>query len=204
MQGTLFILSAPSGAGKTSLVKALLERDPQVQLSISHTTRMPRPGEVDGTHYHFVPVAEFETMLEQQLFVEHAQVFGNYYGTSQAWLRQRLDAGQDVLLEIDWQGAAQIRHGFERVCSIFIVPPSVEELRRRLVGRNQDSEEVIAGRLAESQSEMAHWSEFDYLIVNDQFDRALSQLHSIIEAYRLQTRLQSERYRSVLTALAGS
>lgn len=201
MQGTLFILSAPSGAGKTSLVKALLAQDAHIKLSVSHTTRPARSGEVDGVNYHFTTVAEFEQMLTQQAFVEHARVFGNYYGTSQAWLNQSLQAGQDVLLEIDWQGAEQIRHIFPQACSIFILPPSLPELRRRLVGRNQDAAEVIEARLSEAQLEMSHCRQFDYLLINDQFDLALQQLQLIVDASRLRTQVQAERHGPLLAAL---
>ena len=164
MTGTLFIVAAPSGAGKTSLVKALLECEPNLHLSISHTTRSPRPGENHGQHYHFVQPAEFTRLVKEDAFLEHAEVFGNYYGTSRAEVEARLRAGKDVLLEIDWQGAAQVRAKMP-CCSIFILPPSRDELLRRLRNRGQDSDAVIARRHAEAQTELSHYAEFDFLVI---------------------------------------
>jgi guanylate kinase len=200
-QGNLFIVSAPSGAGKSSLVKAMLEADPQLRLSISYTTRAPRPGEVNGREYHFVDRAQFQAMLERNEFLESAEVYGNWYGTSQVWIQQEMQAGRDIILEIDWQGAAQVRKLFPGAVSIFILPPSIEELRRRLTGRNQDSEEIIARRVAAAREDIAHALEFDYLVVNDQFEVALQDLLAIARGQRLGTAKQSQRQAALLASL---
>jgi guanylate kinase len=176
------VVSAPSGGGKTSLVNALLEADDKVRLSVSHTTRAPRPGEKNGVHYHFVSEDEFLAVLENDAFLEHAEVFGHRYGTGKEAVERQLAAGFDVLLDIDWQGARQIRDNFPSCRTVFIVPPSIRELRRRLTGRGQDSEETIEKRMREARSEISHWDEFDFLIVNDRFDEALADLRSIIRS----------------------
>ena len=187
-QGNLYILSAPSGAGKSSLISALLESDCSTHkmVSVSHTTRAPRPGEVEGVHYYFVSKEEFESLIEQDLFLEYAKVFGgNYYGTSLPAIEENLAKGIDVFLDIDWQGAQQIRKKVPSVKSIFILPPSLPELERRLIGRGQDSEEVIAERMSKAISEISHYDEYDYVIVNDDFEKALKDLQSILQSERL-------------------
>lgn len=178
----LYIVAAPSGGGKTSLVNALLKRDDRLRLSISHTTRPPREGEVDGQHYYFVSEDEFSRLVAGNAFLEHAQVYDHRYGTGRAQVQQQLDQGYDVMLDIDWQGAAQIRQSFPQCRSIFILPPSLEELQRRLSLRGQDSAEVIARRMQKARSELSHAHEFDYMIVNDDFDAALQDLHAIIRS----------------------
>ena len=180
--GILFIISAPSGAGKTSLVGELLKRMENIKASISHTTRDCRPGEEDGINYHFVSREEFVSMLEQSAFLEHAEVFGNFYGTSQHWVEDTLAAGEDVILEIDWQGAAQVRQLFADSTSIFILPPSKQALRERLNNRGQDDSAVIEKRIAAATEEMSHYIEADFLVVNDDFEVALNQLMAIISA----------------------
>ncbi len=190
--GTLYIFSAPSGAGKTSLVKALLEKVENIGVSVSHTTRAMRPGEVDGKDYHFVDSTDFHDMIDAGVFLEHAQVFDNFYGTSRLSVEQQLSAGQDVILEIDWQGARQIRKLFPDSQSIFILPPSKQELEQRLKGRGQDDETVINRRMRDAVNEMSHYAEFDYLVVNDDFDTALNQLCCIFVAHRLR-QLSQER-----------
>ncbi|GBG13969.1 guanylate kinase [Novimethylophilus kurashikiensis] len=192
--GNLFIVTAPSGAGKTSLVRKLLQTDPHVKLSISYTTRPPRPGEQDGVDYHFVDKAEFLRMLEAGEFLESAEVHGSYYGTSQRWVQGVLQEGEDLLLEIDWQGAEQVRNLFPYAVSVFILPPSQEELSKRLHGRGQDSAEVIARRLANAREEISHVAEFEYVIINDQFDEALRDLQAIVRAKRLKTDKQLRRH----------
>ncbi len=182
--GILFIVSAPSGAGKTSLVKALLEQDPGLALSVSCTTRAPRAGEQDGVHYHFLDRDQFERAVAAGEFMEHAEVFGNLYGTREADLRAHLASGRDLILEIDWQGARQVRKRFADAVSLFILPPSLAELERRLRGRGTDSEEVIARRLAQARDDLSHWAEYDYLIVNDRFELALAELGAIVTAER--------------------
>ena len=187
-QGNLYILSAPSGAGKSSLISALLASDSSTQkmVSVSHTTRAPRPGEVEGVHYYFVSKEEFESLIEQDLFLEYAKVFGgNYYGTSLPAIEENLAKGIDVFLDIDWQGAQQIRKKVSSVKSIFILPPSLPELERRLIGRGQDSEEIIAERMSKAISEISHYDEYDYVIVNDDFEKALKDLQSILQSERL-------------------
>ena len=183
--GRLFVISAPSGAGKTTLTRMLLESDPAIRLSVSHTTRPPRPGELDGREYHFVDVARFEAMREAGDFLEWAHVHGNYYGTSKRWIVEQRALGVDVLLEIDWQGAQQVRKVFSDPVGIFILPPSIEALRQRLVGRGQDSEEVIARRVAAARAEMVHVDEFDYVIINKDLARALADLKTVVGAARL-------------------
>ncbi len=198
MQGNLFIVSAPSGAGKTSLLKALLERDAGLKLSVSHTTRTPRPGEVDGVHYHFVSVDEFMRLAGEGAFLEQAQVFDNYYGTSQAAVQSLLDEGHDVVLEIDWQGARQVRKAFPEAISIFIVPPSVAALRERLGNRGQDDESIIERRMRDARSELSHYAEYDYLVVNDDFDLALDELQCIVRAERLKLTRSAARNAAAL------
>jgi len=183
-KGSLFIIAAPSGAGKTSLVNSLLKRDPQLVLSISHTTRPVRPGELNGQHYHFVSVAEYKKMVKAGEFMEHAQVFDHFYGSNRNSVAGQLETGNDVILEIDWQGARQVRAAFPDCCLIFIIPPSLETLRERLTGRGQDSEEVIERRMRDARAEISHWAEFDQLVVNDNFGAALEELLSIINDHR--------------------
>jgi len=193
-QGVLYVVSAPSGAGKTSLVKALLKADPAIRLSISYTTRTPRPGETDGRDYHFVSRERFESMLAEGEFLEHAEVYGNFYGTSKGSISRDLNAGHDLLLEIDWQGAEQVRQHFPRSASIFILPPSFNALRTRLAGRGQDSDEVIERRLAAAAHDVAHAEAFDYIIVNDDFDHALLDLVAITRSIRLEAARQLDRH----------
>jgi len=199
--GNLFIVAAPSGAGKTSLVKELLAADAGVQLSISYTTRAPRPGEVDGQHYHFVSRESFEEMLERGDFLESAEVYGNFYGTSQPWIEASRKTGQDILLEIDWQGAAQVRKLIPEAIGIFILPPSVEALRQRLTGRGQDAEEVIQRRVAAAREDISHVGEFDYVIINDDFNTALQDLLAAIRAQRLKVAVQLERHGDLIASL---
>ncbi|MCG7496802.1 guanylate kinase [Vibrio sp. Of7-15] len=202
-KGTLYIVSAPSGAGKSSLISALLETNPTyaMKVSVSHTTRGMRPGEEDGVHYHFISKEKFEELMEQNVFLEHAEVFGNYYGTSQVWIEENLNKGIDVFLDIDWQGARQIRKQMPQAKSLFILPPSKEELERRLNTRGQDSEAVIAKRMDEARSEISHYNEYDYVIVNDDFDAALMDFKAIIRAERLNQDKQSSKHSSMLAAL---
>lgn len=200
-QGSLFVVTAPSGAGKTSLVRALLQADSQVALSISYTTRPMRPGEENGRDYHFVTREQFEEMLERGDFLESAEVYGNYYGTSQVWMREAMAGGQDVILEIDWQGAAQVRQLFPEAVGVFILPPSLEALQQRLQGRGQDSAEVIARRLAAAREDMSHVSEFDYVIINDQFDVALNDLLAVFRANRLRLARQMDRHAALIKEL---
>ncbi|MCI0917169.1 guanylate kinase [Pseudomonas stutzeri] len=199
--GTLYIVSAPSGAGKTSLVKALLDAQPHVRVSVSHTTRPMRPGEVDGVNYHFVSRKEFVERMERGEFLEHAEVFGNLYGTSQRWLEQTLNEGYDLILEIDWQGAQQVRRLMPQAKSIFILPPTQEALRQRLTNRGQDSDEVIEKRMREAVSEMTHYVEYDYLVINDDFAHALIDLQAIFRANQLLQASQQQRFRSLLDEL---
>jgi guanylate kinase len=193
-EGVLYIVSAPSGAGKTSLVKALLKTDPAIRLSVSYTTRAPRPGETDGRDYHFVGRHQFEAMLAEGEFLEHAEVYGNFYGTSKGSIARDLNAGHDILLEIDWQGAEQVKQHFPQSASIFILPPSFNTLRTRLLGRGQDSEEVIERRLAAAAHDVAHAGAFDYIIVNDDFDHALQDLVAITRSIRLEAVRQLHRH----------
>jgi guanylate kinase len=201
MSGNLFIVSAPSGAGKSSLVKALLNQDASIRLSVSCTTRAPRPGEIDGVHYHFISRENFQVRLGQSEFLESAEVYGNFYGTSQRWIEEEMAAGRDILLEIDWQGAAQVRKLIPAVKSIFILPPSLSELQRRLDGRGTDSAEIIANRMAAAQEDISHALEFDYLVINDQFDDALSDLLAITRAQRLLIERQAKQQAQLLSEL---
>ena len=201
MTGTLYIVAAPSGAGKSSLVNALLEREREIVLSISHTTRPPRPGDVDGEHYHFVNRGVFERLVADNAFLEHAEVFGNLYGTSRNAVEPLLAQGRDVLLEIDWQGARQVRKVMPDSVSIFILPPSREELERRLRTRAADSAVTIARRLAESREEIAHVDDFDYLVVNDEFADALNDLRSIVTTRRLRREAQARRHAALIADL---
>jgi guanylate kinase len=191
--GNLFVVVAPSGAGKTSLVASLLERERNIRLSISYTTRAPRPGEQDGREYHFVDQARFERMIAAGDFLEHANVYGNYYGTSRAWIQDQLAGDHDVLLEIDWQGARQVRRLFPAMVGIFILPPSLAELRRRLQGRGKDSPETIERRMASAREDISHVLEFEYIIVNDRFEDALSELNCVVRAARLSRAQQAAR-----------
>ncbi len=199
--GTLYVFSAPSGAGKTTLVKALLEQTTDIGVSVSHTTRAPRDGEIDGKDYNFVSQDTFKGLIDQNAFLEHAQVFDNFYGTSQIWVEQELEAGRDVILEIDWQGAQQIRQQMPHMVSVFILPPSREELLKRLTGRGTDSQEIIDRRMQDAVSEMSHYGEFNYLIINDDFDTALQELRSIVIARRQRTAVQSQKKQSLLENL---
>ena len=195
-QGTLFIISAPSGAGKTSLVGEILSRSDNIQASVSHTTRERRSGEEDGVNYHFVNQPEFLKMVDEDSFLEHAEVFGNHYGTSESWVRMTLELGIDVILEIDWQGAEQARKHFPSSQSIFILPPSKQALQERLTLRGQDNKEVIDRRIAAATQEMSHYIDADYLIINDDFETARTQLESIITSQRC--RLPATDHRDLL------
>lgn len=199
--GNLFIITAASGAGKTSLIKALLAKDEHLKISISHTTRKPRSAEVNGVDYHFVDDVTFLRMLGEAQFLESAEVHEAHYGTSQSAVEGPLAAGFDVILEIDWQGAAQVRSLYPRVISIFVLPPSIEALERRLNGRGQDSAEVIAKRVAAARIEMRHVGEFDYVTINDDFDVALQDIRAIIRAQRLVGIVQMQRYASLIQTL---
>jgi guanylate kinase len=201
--GILFVVSAPSGAGKTSLVAALLEAENDLALSISFTTRSRRPGEVDGQHYHFVDQDTFDRMVDEDAFIEFARVFGNAYGTAEAALRSALEGGQNLLLEIDWQGARQVRQRFPNAVSIFIVPPTLTALEERLRGRGQDSDSVILERMSEAKRELSHWAEYDYLVTNDRFDQALRDLQHIVAAERLRCSRQASRERGRLGMVLG-
>ena len=200
-RGTLYVFAAPSGAGKTSLVKALVEESDGVEVSVSHTTRAPRPGELDGINYHFTDVAAFEAMVEEGAFLEHARVFDNFYGTARANIEERLAAGRDVILEIDWQGARQVRQQFPESIRVFILPPSRQALEDRLRSRGQDDDDVIDRRMRDAVNEMSHYGEFDFLVINDDFDIALEEIKAIIRVNRLRTPLQADRYGEMLNEL---
>jgi guanylate kinase len=202
-KGTLYIVSAPSGAGKSSLISAMLETNPTyaMKVSVSHTTRGMRPGEQDGVHYHFVQKDLFQELIAKGEFLEHAEVFGNYYGTSKVWIENNLNKGIDVFLDIDWQGGRQIREKMPDAKSVFILPPSKEELERRLNARGQDSEAVIAKRMNEAQAEISHYTEYDYVIINDDFDVALMDFRAILRAERLKQDKQAAKYGSMFNAL---
>jgi len=197
-QGVLYVVAAPSGAGKTSLVKALLQKDPAIRLSVSYTTRAPRPGEANGVDYHFVSVADFLEMAARGEFLERAEVYGNHYGTSQAWIAGEIVAGHDILLEIDWQGAAQVRKRFPEAVTLFILPPSFEALRERLSNRGQDSAEVIEKRVAAARDDISHAAEFDYIMVNDDFEQALLDMMAVVRAARLAALRQAPRLAPLL------
>lgn len=201
IKGNFYIIASPSGGGKTSLVRALIESMSNIKISISYTTRPPRPNDVDGEDYNFVSNEEFDSMIEEKRFLEHAIVYGHKYGTSHEWVLRQLDKGVDVILEIDWQGARQIRQQFPPAVSIFILPPSIKVLRQRLQERQQDEQTTIDERMAKAHDEMCHYHEFDYLIVNDDFDTALVDIQSIVRAQRLRTQIQSEVNANLLAEL---
>jgi len=203
-EGQLFVVAAPSGAGKTSLVNALVEGDPRLVISVSFTTRPPRPGEVDGRHYHFTDLATFERMLERGEFLEHAEVFGHRYGTHRATTRKLLDRGLDVILEIDWQGARQVRESFPACHSIFILPPSLESLRSRLGKRAQDSAAVIEERMRQARAEISHCPEFEFVVVNDDFAAALAELRAVISAGRGGPAFAHRLHSELLAELLGT
>jgi len=201
MSGHLYIVAAPSGAGKTTLVRLLLERDAGIRLSVSYTTRAPRAGEVDGQHYNFVDLPTFRAMVDAGQFLEWAEVHGNCYGTSKPWIEAEMAAGRDVLLEIDWQGAQQVRALFPEAIGVFILPPSLDELARRLGTRGTDSAETIALRLAAARTEMRHACEFDYVIINRELADALADLLSVVRASRLDWASQNERHSGLFASL---
>jgi len=201
MSGSLFIISAPSGAGKTSLVHALLNINPQIELSVSYTTRNPRAGERDGKDYHFVSRETFLEMAKRGEFLESAEVYGNFYGTSQTWISLEIAKDKDILLEIDWQGAAQVRKLFPQCVSIFILPPSIEALEQRLKGRGKDNDEVIAKRMAAVRDDVAHVAEFDYVIINDNLNEALRDLNAVVLAARLRGAKQLVRHQALINQL---
>ncbi len=201
MRAKLYVVAAPSGGGKTSLINALLEKHDRIRLSVSYTTRTARPGEKDGVHYHFVDDPTFDGLIAKNAFLEHAEVFGYRYATGREVVEKKLHAGFDVLLDIDWQGARQIRESFPSSCTIFILPPSLEALRKRLAIRGQDSEEVIEERMREARAEISYSSEFDYLIINDDFDQALADLQSIVCHRKLHRPDQKDQYEDLLAEL---
>jgi guanylate kinase len=204
VKGSLFVIAAPSGAGKTSLVKALLGRVDNICVSVSHTTRAQRPGETCGVNYNFTTRDEFQALVNAGAFLEYAEVFGNLYGTSQRWVEDTLASGQDVILEIDWQGAQQIRRLLPQAIGIFVLPPSLPVLRERLVGRSTDAPEVIERRLAQASEDMTHYVEFDYVVINDEFERALQELITVVTAQRHRVdRLGGERLRRIGALLGG-
>ena len=198
-RGSLFIISAPSGAGKTSLVKALVEKDGNLHASISHTTRSPRPGEKEGSNYHFIKQGLFDKMVSQGEFLESAQVFDHFYGTSKLWVQSQLEAGTDVVLEIDWQGARQIKECMPLACAIFILPPSKNALQERLMSRGQDNPEVIERRMDQAVNEMSHFESSDYLVLNRNFEEALNELEVIVKAQRLRTVNRSRSLGNILS-----
>jgi len=200
----LFVVAAPSGGGKTSLISALIREDSRVRLSVSYTTRPPRPGEQDGVHYHFIDEREFLDLVSRNAFLEHARVFDYRYGTGRQAVEQQLACGHDVILDIDWQGARQIRETFPSCRSIFIIPPSLEVLRQRLTARGQDSETVIKRRMRDAQSEISHWNEFDFLIINDNFDEALSDLQAIVRTGKPHRPVTGRKRREILAELLGT
>jgi guanylate kinase len=200
-KGTLFVISAPSGAGKTSLVARCLQDNPQLNVSVSHTTRPPRPGEIDGENYHFVDKENFEALIAKGDFLESAIVFGNYYGTSQVEVEKQLITGNDLILEIDWQGAQQVRKQFKTLVSIFILPPSLDVLKQRLSDRGKDDQDVIAKRLAKARDEISHFAEFDYLVVNDDFETAAKELNSIFMSKHVLRKAQSRETKVLLSKL---
>jgi guanylate kinase len=202
--GNLFVVSAPSGAGKSSLLKALLAKLPELAVAVSHTTRAPRPGEQDGVHYHYTDQETFIQMVEAGDFLEHAQVFDRFYGTSEKVVRDSLAAGRDIVLEIDWQGARQVRQRFADACCIFILPPSVEALRERLQGRGQDSDEIIERRMRDAVSELSHYPEYEYLVINDDFEQAVDELRCLIIARRLRQLNQAQRLQTSLQAMLNA
>jgi guanylate kinase len=209
--GNLFILAAPSGAGKSSLIKALLEKhlstdehNNAMQVSVSHTTRTSRAGEIDGVHYHFVNRTEFESLINQGAFFEHAEVFGHYYGTSKVVIEQTLQQGVDVFLDIDWQGARQVKAQIPDTATIFVAPPSKEELKKRLTERGQDSADIIKQRMTKAVSEISHYHEFDFIVVNDNFTAALSELDAIVTTRRLRKEKQIVRHQQLFDNLLGS
>ena len=199
--GQLYVISAPSGAGKTSLVKALLESTPNLEVSVSHTTRDIRPGETDGINYHFVDESQFESIRDANGFFEWAQVFGNFYGTSSQAVQEKLADGIDVILEIDWQGARQVKALVNTAISIFVLPPSTAALRRRLTDRGQDNDEIIEGRMQAARDEIAHYGEADFIVLNDDFETALHDLQSIVRARRLSQEIQSRELTGVIADL---
>ncbi len=203
-RGNIYVVTAPSGAGKTTLVRALLAGDHKVQLSVSFTTRPPRIGEVNGKDYNFVSRAEFEQMILDCALLEHAEVFGNYYGTSQVWIESMLAQGQDILLEIDWQGAQQVRRLLPEAIGIFILPPSLSTLEERLRGRGKDSEEVILHRLSAAREEISHVDEFEYVIINDHFEEAMRDIVAIVRAERLKLVKQSTMHQAMIASMKGS
>ena len=201
--GNLYIVAAPSGGGTTSLVKALVDGMDDIVVSISHTTRPIRPGEVNGVDYFFVDVDEFIQMSQHHAFVEHARVFDNFYGTSKSQIEERLSSGIDIVLDIDWQGALQIKQVFESAVSVYIIPPSIDALKQRLENRSRDNQETIRARMARAQDELSHYGAFDYLIVNDDFKHAAYELQSIVVAHRLRMARQVEKQRKLLSFLLG-
>lgn len=200
-RGTLYIVAAPSGAGKTSLVKALLEAMTGISVSVSHTTRAKRPGEEDGVHYHYIDKIRFTEMMEQGAFLEHAQVFDNFYGTSESSVMEQLATGEDVILEIDWQGAQQVRQRFTDAVGIFILPPSKAALRERLTDRGQDDGSIINRRMGDAEAEMSHYNEFDYVVINDQFEPALADLQNIVASQRLQLQYREADLQALINEL---
>lgn len=204
MKGNLFIVSSPSGAGKSSLISALLEKHNDMKVSVSHTTRAPRPGEENAVHYHFTDVDNFKQLIDQGQMYEWAEVFGNYYGTSKAAIQNQLEQGIDVFLDIDWQGAQQVRKLDDQVKTIFILPPSREELESRLNKRGQDSAEVIANRMAQAQSEMSHYDEYDFVLINDDFDQTLQAFEQIVLAHRQQLANQQSKFANLITELLAN
>lgn len=210
VQGNLYILSAPSGAGKSSLLSALLSPENKqklnrkMQVSVSHTTRAPRAGEINGEHYHFVNVEQFKQLIDNNAFYEHAQVFDNFYGTSEAAIDAQLAKGIDVFLDIDWQGAQQVRSRKPEVTTIFIAPPSRHELEQRLRNRGQDSDDIITSRMAQAQAQCSHYQEFDYIIINDNFNQAQTDLNTIVANKVLETRQQAQKYQSLFIDLLAN